>query len=362
MDARDAWAIPPDDCSRSVRTWPLGHIRSLQYPLQYVRLALRRPCNSVQMWQGREPRPAAQSVVGPVDHGVAAAAGDQPAVDGSVTTNAIASDDREAPPEQGVRRPAAIAPGITSRNALSTISIVTIEVVSAASAVRRPARSGMPAGEQRPHRQAVAEGEREDDRQRDRREVVPAEGGRDRETQDLADRAAREAVHRGLEGQAVEARCGRVRMPSSREDTGRSPAGAPRATGYTRPRCCLRATPRSAGSSMARELWLRAAEPEPADGPLVLVAGARHPTDWQAPRLVRRANPASSPGATLRGRRARSHRCAAGHRLLAFPAPAGSRDSVAVLHAGQPTLTGPEGRAPRGPCWPPPGPCGRPQA
>ena len=61
----------------------------------------------------------------------------------------------------------AIAPGTAITIALFMISITTIETVSAASRSERPTGTG--AREERPHRQALAEGEREDDREGDRR-------------------------------------------------------------------------------------------------------------------------------------------------------------------------------------------------
>ena len=63
----------------------------------------------------------------------------------------------------------------------------------------------MPPAISGPHRQRVAEGEREDDREHDRRQVGQADGGRDDQPQDLADRAAGQAVDGRVEGGPVEA-------------------------------------------------------------------------------------------------------------------------------------------------------------
>ena len=77
--------------------------------------------------------------------------------------------------------------------ALSTISIVVIEMVSEANASRGPPQREARA-QHRPHRQRVAEDEGEHDREHDRGGVAPAERGRDDHAEHLADGAAGEAV------------------------------------------------------------------------------------------------------------------------------------------------------------------------
>lgn len=72
-------------------------------------------------------------------------------------------------------------------------------------------------------------------------------------------------------------------------------------------------------------LWSRLEQPSAgAERPFVLVAGwdAGHPG----------CTPEALVAAVLRSGRALADRCPSGGRLLAFPAPAGSRTSVAVLH------------------------------
>ena len=64
---------------------------------------------------------------------------------GTVTTKAIASEATRLPQKSRSATPASIAPGMTSRLALSTSSITAIETVSAASATPSACRNGTPA-------------------------------------------------------------------------------------------------------------------------------------------------------------------------------------------------------------------------
>jgi hypothetical protein len=88
-----------------------------------------------------------------------------------LTTNVGANATRrEAPSEiqkSASPSPASIAPGQITTTALSTISIVTIERVSAASAVPIAPAEADPAAEKRPDRQRVAEEERKHAREQD---------------------------------------------------------------------------------------------------------------------------------------------------------------------------------------------------
>jgi signal transduction histidine kinase len=90
------------------------------------------------------------------------------------------------------------------------------------------------------------------------------------------------------------------------------------------------------------------------DGPLVMVAGWEDGHQACAPFVASdggqacRGCPVGIVGGVMRTGRAAVDRCPFGIRMLAFPAPAGSRDSVAVLRLGTPESTGadlPSGRA-----------------
>ena len=99
---------------------------------------------------------------GLVHGGVALAAGEQPAIDGTVSTPATASAKARVPQKSSESSPASIAPGIARTIALSMISIVAMLSVSAARATRSPAER-QPGPQQRQARQPVAEGEGEHD-------------------------------------------------------------------------------------------------------------------------------------------------------------------------------------------------------
>ena len=86
--------------------------------------------------------------------------------------------------------------------AVSTISMVVIDTVSEAKASRGLAER-QPAAEQRSDGQRVPEEEGEHDRQHHGRQVMPAERSRDDHAQDLADRAAGQAMDRCGQGQLV---------------------------------------------------------------------------------------------------------------------------------------------------------------
>jgi hypothetical protein len=129
-----------------------------------------------------------------VNDGVPATAGDEPAVHRPRDRSGDHEAESQAPPDRPSRSPAAIAPGIATTIALSTISMTVIEAVSAAKAIGIASRNGIPGTDQRPERQAVAEDECQDDRKHDRGQVVPAKGRGDHEAKDLADRAAGQAV------------------------------------------------------------------------------------------------------------------------------------------------------------------------
>ncbi len=84
-------------------------------------------------------------------------------------------------------------------------------------------------------------------------------------------------------------------------------------------------------------------QPDPAaDGSLVMVAGWEDGHPACAPFVasdggqVCRSCPTSLVAEVMRSGRAEADRCPYGIRLLAFPAPAGSRDSVGVLRLGTP--------------------------
>jgi hypothetical protein len=83
--------------------------------------------------------------------------------------------------------------------------MTAIETVSAANATQVACRSDAVL-EQGAQRQRVAEEEGEDDGDRDRGEVGPVEGGGADEAEDLADRAAGQAVPGGGERGAVKRR------------------------------------------------------------------------------------------------------------------------------------------------------------
>ena len=87
---------------------------------------------------------------------------------------------------------------------LSTISMIVIESVSAASARPSALARGKPLRRQRDDGERVAEGEREPHGERQRRKRAPAQGGPDHHAQHLADAATREAVQRRTQGQPVE--------------------------------------------------------------------------------------------------------------------------------------------------------------
>ena len=76
---------------------------------------------------------------------VAAAARDQPAVDGHGEHERDHETQREAPQKSPSPRPAAIAPGTIRMKPLSTISIVVIETVSEAKATPAARRKPRPA-------------------------------------------------------------------------------------------------------------------------------------------------------------------------------------------------------------------------
>ena len=86
--------------------------------------------------------------------------------------------------------------------ALSTISMIAIEIVSAASATGITAVERHAGAQQRQGRERVAEEERQRDRERDGGAVGPPERGADDHAEDLADRTAGEAVQRRAEGDA----------------------------------------------------------------------------------------------------------------------------------------------------------------
>lgn len=85
------------------------------------------------------------------------------------------------------------------------------------------------------------------------------------------------------------------------------------------------------------ELWVRL---DPADGLAVMVAGWEDGHPACAPFIAAdggagcRGCPVGLVAAVLRTRHAALDRCPFGIRMLAFPAPAGSRDSVAVMRIG----------------------------
>ena len=85
-------------------------------------------------------------------------------------------------------------------NALSTSSMTAIEIVSDANASESARLSGTPARRTETHRQPEAEHERERDREHDRGQVAETERRRDHHAEHLADRTARQAVQRRLDG------------------------------------------------------------------------------------------------------------------------------------------------------------------
>ena len=87
--------------------------------------------------------------------------------------------------------------------ALSTISMIVIEIVSEAKAIGPPRARACPSAAAASC-ERVAEEERERDGEGDRRHVGPAERGADDHPEHLADGAAREAVHGRAEGEPVE--------------------------------------------------------------------------------------------------------------------------------------------------------------
>ena len=107
-------------------------------------------------------------------------------------------------------------------------------------------------------------------------------------------------------------------------------------------------TPAAAGGEMAGQLGAAA------EGPLVMVAGWEDGHQACAPFVASdgghacRGCPVGLVTGVMRSGRAATDRCPYGIRMLAFPAPAGSRTSVAVLRLGTPESTDadlPSGRA-----------------
>src|SRR4051812_3573159 len=138
-----------------------------------------------------------------VHRGVAAAAADQGAVDREGGPERDEEADGEAPPEEEV--PKARFHGSRDDQDEAIVHDLHHGDRDGVGGERGPGglAQGDAARYQRPQRQGVAEEEREHYGGPDRGGVAPIERGRDDEPEDLADRAAREAVPGGAEGRTV---------------------------------------------------------------------------------------------------------------------------------------------------------------
>ena len=129
---------------------------------------------------------------------------------GKAKTPATTRANGEAAPEEHVVEAGLHRAGDGEMIALSTISIVAMLSVSEASAIGMTARQRQAGPQQRQAGERVAEEEGERHGERDRAEVGEPERGADDHADDLADRAAGQAMQRRAERDA-----GRARDPRS---------------------------------------------------------------------------------------------------------------------------------------------------
>src|SRR5262245_36913807 len=134
------------------------------------------------------------------------AAGDQRPVDGERCPERDEQTDAEAPPEEEVAEPRLHrARHHEDEAVVDDLHHRDRHGVGGERDPRRPAERH-PAGHERPQGEQVAEEERENDGESDRRDVAPAECRGDGQAEDLADRAACQAVPGRSERDSVE-RC-----------------------------------------------------------------------------------------------------------------------------------------------------------
>src|SRR3954447_20409082 len=162
-----------------------------------------------------------------VHRGVAAAAADQGAVDREGGPERDEEADGEAPPEEEV--PKARFHGSRDDQDKAVVHDLHHGDRDSVGGERDPGglaqRDSAPY--QRSQRQRVTEEEREHYGDPDRGGVAPIERGRDDEPEDLADRAAREAVPGGAEGRTVQRLRLPVMSPSHRGADSNAPAPLP---------------------------------------------------------------------------------------------------------------------------------------